>query len=124
MITPSLAYLGLDISDDSLLKKALEQFILESSAMLDTDQLIYQHIPATDARLWATGNGWMTYGLMRNLASVKTSPFAEDLSSLKFEAEQTIAGVFKALFDQLGVRLPCHPFALNIDSPLGRQSAP
>lgn len=82
----------------------------------------------------------MTYGLMRNvsyssgiglittdclqLASVKTSPFAEDLSSLKFEAEQTIAGVFKALFDQLGVRLPCHPFALNIDSPLGRQSAP
>ncbi|OXG29456.1 hypothetical protein C359_04851 [Cryptococcus neoformans Bt120] len=102
MITPSLAYLGLDISDDSLLKKALEQFILESSAMLDTDQLIYQHIPATDARLWATGNGWMTYGLMRNLASVKTSPFAEDLSSLKFEAEQTIAGVFKALFDQLG----------------------
>lgn len=84
MITPSLAYLGLDISDDSLLKKA---------------------------------------GCLQ-LASVKTSPFAEDLSSLKFEAEQTIAGVFKALFDQLGVRLPCHPFALNIDSPLGRQSAP
>lgn len=102
MIPPSLAYLGLDISDDSLLKKALEQFSLESSAMLDTDQLIYQHIPATDARLWATGNGWMTYGLMRDLASVKMSSFAEDLSSLKSDAEQTIAGVFKALFDQLG----------------------
>lgn len=48
------------------------------------------------------------------------SSFAEDLSSFKSDAEQTIAGVFKALFDQLGVGLPCHPLALNIDIPLGR----
>ncbi|KIR41426.1 hypothetical protein I307_03974 [Cryptococcus deuterogattii 99/473] len=102
MIPPSLAYLGLDISNYNLLKKALVQFSLESSAMLDTDQQIYQHIPASDARLWATGNGWMAYGLMRDLASVKMSPFAEDFSTLKSDAEQTIAGVFKALFDQLG----------------------
>lgn len=68
MIPPSLAYLGLDISNYDLLKKALKQFSLESSAMLDTDQQIYQHIPASDARLWATGNGWMTYGLMRDVS--------------------------------------------------------
>lgn len=139
MIPPSLAYLGLDISNYNLLKKALAQFSLESSAMLDADQQIYQHIPASDARLWATGNGWMTYGLMRDvsysswidlittdflqLASVKMSSFAEDFSILKSDAEQTIAGVFKALFDQLGVRPSCRPSALNVDSSLGRQSA-
>lgn len=57
------------------------------------------------------------------LASVKMSPFAEDFSTLKSDAEQTIAGVFKALFDQLGVRPSCRPLALNVDNSLGRRSA-
>lgn len=49
---------------------ALDQYALESSSILDPEHKMYRHIviegeESWDGRIWATGNGWMTYGLVR-----------------------------------------------------------
>ncbi|WVQ74275.1 hypothetical protein IAR50_003872 [Cryptococcus sp. DSM 104548] len=101
MISPSLAYLGLTTSNSDLLTKSLEQFTLESSALLETIHNIYLHILDGDARLWATGNGWMTYGLMRDLASVSSAGLESAVGNYATNTMNTISGVFQGLFSQL-----------------------
>ena len=58
-----------------LLETALDQWLLESSALLDTTKNIFRHINDFDARLWATGNAWMLYGICR-VVSETTAPSA------------------------------------------------
>ncbi|WVQ84673.1 hypothetical protein IAT38_006828 [Cryptococcus sp. DSM 104549] len=101
MIPPSIAYLGLDITSYTLIKEAIDQFTHESAQMLNTDVNIYNHIPNWDARLWATGNGWMTYGLMRDIASAHASGLEALVWPEINQAQTTIANVFEALFGQL-----------------------
>lgn len=101
MIPPFPAYLGLAASDNTLLQLGLEQWILESSALLDTDENLFRHVNDWDARFWATGNGWMLYGLMRVLASIdaagQTGSFSGDVTKVKQQA----APVFNSLWQQL-----------------------
>jgi hypothetical protein len=55
----------LSTGNPALLNISLAQWLLESSALLDTTANIFRHINDWDARLWATGNGWMLYGAVR-----------------------------------------------------------
>lgn len=63
--------LGLATESSGLLWYALDQWRLEASSLLRTPHNLYAHITAVDAsftwdpKIWATGNGWMTYGLTR-----------------------------------------------------------
>ncbi|GFZ48818.1 hypothetical protein JCM24511_06567 [Saitozyma sp. JCM 24511] len=106
MIPPFPAYLGLSTGNQALLNISLAQWLLESSALLDTTVNIFRHINDWDARLWATGNGWMLYGAVRVLASVQSyssSGSATDnaISSEVAQIQTTLSGVFTALFNQL-----------------------
>lgn len=116
MIPPFLAYLGLTTHNTNLLKEALEQWTLTSSGLLDPAQNLYRHVNGWDARFWATGNGWMLAGLMRVLASIKSSG-DKSLAAQVAQAEQTAANVFKALFSRLdgSGRLPNYMDQTNAD---------
>lgn len=67
--------LGMTSEEPELLKFALEQFAGESASLLDKPTNLYRHITAIDEKnswdplIWATGNGWMTYGLTRVVSS-------------------------------------------------------
>lgn len=62
--------IGMATESASLLGYGLDQWRLESSSLL-RDSNLYAHITAIDPtytwddKIWATGNGWMTYGLVR-----------------------------------------------------------
>ncbi|TYJ57918.1 hypothetical protein B9479_001273 [Cryptococcus floricola] len=101
MVSPSLAYLGLTTNSSDFLTKSLEQFTLESSALLETIHDVYLHILNWDASLWATGNGWMAYGLMRDLASVSSAGLDSAVGDYATNTKNTISGVFQGLFSQL-----------------------
>lgn len=64
--------------EPDLLKFALDQFAGESASLLAKDDNLYIHITALDpantwdTRIWATGNGWMTYGLTRVVSAFPT----------------------------------------------------
>lgn len=50
-----------------LIGMALNQWALESSALLNPATNMFRHINAWDARFWATGNGWMLLGAIRTV---------------------------------------------------------
>ncbi|BEJ12619.1 hypothetical protein CspHIS471_0210790 [Cutaneotrichosporon sp. HIS471] len=100
MIPPFLAYLGLTTNNTALLEQALDQWLLTSSALLDTNHNLFRHLNTFDTRFWATGNGWMLAGLMRVLASIKAAGGA-GLGSKVAEAEDIAARVFQSLFNRL-----------------------
>ncbi|GMK59287.1 hypothetical protein CspeluHIS016_0703020 [Cutaneotrichosporon spelunceum] len=107
MVPPFLAYLGLTTNNTALLEQALDQWLLTSSALLDTTHNLYRHLNTWDTRFWATGNGWMLAGLMRVLASIAAGGAGRLVSKVS-EAESIAARVFVALFDRLddSSRLP------------------
>ncbi|WWC91811.1 uncharacterized protein L201_006758 [Kwoniella dendrophila CBS 6074] len=92
---------GLSTSNKNLLSKGLEQWSLESSALLDTTVNIHRHVNDWDARLWATGNGWALYGAIRNLYAVKASGFSSKFSNEVEQVENTLEKVFTGLFNEL-----------------------
>ena len=52
MLTP--VDLGFDAKNDTLLHVSIDQWLLESSAPLNTTKRIFRHINNRDARLWVT----------------------------------------------------------------------
>ncbi|TXT15672.1 hypothetical protein VHUM_00175 [Vanrija humicola] len=99
MIPPFLAYLGLTTNNATLLGEALNQWSLESSALLDPAANLYRHVHYWDTGFWLTGNGWMLSGLVRVLASIAKSPFAAQFATQTDAAARTAAKVFAALFN-------------------------
>lgn len=98
MIPPVPTYLGLSAHNDSLMQFGLDQWVLETSALLDTDQSLYRHINQQDNGFWATGNGWALLGLVRLIAlfeaAKQTPPELE-------KAKQEASAIFGSLFQQL-----------------------
>jgi hypothetical protein len=49
-----------------LLYKGLEQHRLQGGLIINEDAKMYKHVTdGWDEGFWSTGNGWMTYGLVR-----------------------------------------------------------
>jgi rhamnogalacturonyl hydrolase YesR len=59
--------LGLATNSTDLLKDSVKQFVGESGHILDEEKNIYHHVNQDwwGYPFWATGNGWMMYGIMR-----------------------------------------------------------
>ncbi|ORX38179.1 hypothetical protein BD324DRAFT_619871 [Kockovaella imperatae] len=101
MIPPFLASLGLATSSDDLLALGINQWLLESSALLDTTKDIFRHINDFDARLWATGNAWMLYGACRVLASIGVAGETSNLAAQVGSTVRQLSAIFPAIFAQL-----------------------
>jgi len=80
--------LGLATNSTDLLKDAMNQFRNESGYLLNQEKNqektqetnIYQHVNQEwGNQYWTTGNGWMTYGLMRVVSPISfTIKFCAD----------------------------------------------
>ena len=70
--------LGMATNSSDLLRDAIESFKNESRYILNPDEEpetnIYLHVNQDwGKKYWATGNGWMTYGLMRVVSATRSA---------------------------------------------------
>jgi hypothetical protein len=83
--------LGLATNSLKLLNSSVEQFVGESGHILDEEKNIYRHVNQDwGYPFWATGNGWMMYGIMRVVNSTHLSPAA--LTSARFHQRRRQTG--------------------------------
>lgn len=85
MVPPFLAYYGFATSNQTLLQIAYDQCRLYRDALQDPDTKLWRHIVGgegngiSDGGLWATGNGWVTGGMLRVAATIQRSEFSGDM---------------------------------------------
>ncbi|POY75841.1 hypothetical protein BMF94_0922 [Rhodotorula taiwanensis] len=81
MAPPFFAYYGLMAHNDSLIQLAYDQIRLYRQSLQDPQTKLWRHIyiPGggnsgdSDPGLWATGNGWVSGGILRVLATIENS---------------------------------------------------
>ncbi|WVR00122.1 hypothetical protein IAU59_007264 [Kwoniella sp. CBS 9459] len=101
MISPSIAFLSLDDTNQDTMALALTQHQGEIGALLNPDVNLYRHISGWDPKFWATGNAWMLYGTMRDIASAEAAGFGEALKDQIDDLKANAWRVFQALFAEL-----------------------
>lgn len=72
MVPPFLAYAGALTSNLTLLTEAHTQCALYRQGLQDGPSKLWRHVALgdyTDPNLWATGNGWAAYGMLRVAAT-------------------------------------------------------
>lgn len=106
MAPPFLAYHAVKNGDLEALRAAAKQPGLYA-AKLAPDGGLWQHIlgkegdkqTPDDTGLWSTGNAWAAGGMARVLATIRGSPFANDLTSEQDELVRLIKGIIDGVRD-------------------------
>ncbi|KAB5588393.1 hypothetical protein CTheo_8168 [Ceratobasidium theobromae] len=86
MLPPFLAYFGALHQDKGVMRAALDQVRLYRDQLFDESVGLWRHIVlggGEDLGHWSTGNAWAAAGIMRVLATIKTSSLSN-----QFTAEQ------------------------------------
>lgn len=85
MVPPSLAYAGVVLNNQTLVSIAHEQCLLYREGMRNASAGLWAHIllgeGIEDTNRWLTGNAWAAYGMMRVMATIMRSPWANDMQS-------------------------------------------
>lgn len=85
MVPPSLAFAGVVLNNQTLVSIAHEQCRLYREGMRDQSSGLWAHIllgeGVSDPNRWLTGNAWAAYGMMRVMATIMRSPWANDMQS-------------------------------------------
>ncbi|KZT00107.1 Six-hairpin glycosidase [Laetiporus sulphureus 93-53] len=103
MVPPFLAYYGVMTGNQSIVQEAYTQIKLYRQYLYDEDASLWMHIVLGDNNhdpgFWSTGNGWAAAGMLRVLATVKHSDFADDMQDemddLKSWIEEIHDGMYK-----------------------------
>lgn len=87
MVPPFLATYGAFTNNQTLLQIAYDQCRLYRDRLRRPvgNGALWAHIQGgtgnLDPGLWATGNGWAAYGMLRVLATIRKSQFSDAMSS-------------------------------------------
>ncbi|PPQ95428.1 hypothetical protein CVT26_008449 [Gymnopilus dilepis] len=105
MVPPFLAYYGVTTRNRTLVEEAYNQIKLYRNYLRDPNSSMWRHVllgaSENDEGFWSTGNGWAAAGMLRVLATMRQSEYAntfkneqKDLSSW---VQEIHAGVYKHL---------------------------
>ncbi|KAG8706554.1 hypothetical protein FRC09_002351 [Ceratobasidium sp. 395] len=103
MVPPFLAYYGVMNSNQTLLQEAYNQVKLYRDALLDGTGM-WQHIKMgslSDTGHWSTGNGWAAMGMLRVLATIRGSQWANPLKSQTRDLENWTSEILDAMWPHL-----------------------
>ncbi|KAG8709017.1 hypothetical protein FRC09_000911 [Ceratobasidium sp. 395] len=103
MVPPFLAYYGVINGNQTLLQEAYNQVKLYRDALLDGTGM-WQHIKMgslSDTGHWSTGNGWAAMGMLRVLATIRGSQWANPLKSQTRDLENWISEILDATWSHL-----------------------
>ncbi|KZT64678.1 Six-hairpin glycosidase [Daedalea quercina L-15889] len=86
MIPPFLAYYGVLTGNQTLVEEAYNQIKAYREILFNSTTSLWQHIllgdnGIVDPDYWATGNGWAAAGILRVLATIKRSQYADSMAS-------------------------------------------
>ncbi|KAG9078017.1 hypothetical protein FRC06_008571, partial [Ceratobasidium sp. 370] len=98
MVPPFLAYYGVINNNQTMLEEAYNQIRLYRSALLDETGM-WQHIKMgsfEDTGHWSTGNGWAAMGMLRVLATIRGSRWANPLKGQTRDLENWIIEILDA----------------------------
>ncbi|KAG8795856.1 hypothetical protein FRC12_008579, partial [Ceratobasidium sp. 428] len=103
MVPPFLAYYGVINGNQTLLQEAYNQVKLYRDALLDGTGM-WQHIKMgslSDTGHWSTGNGWAAMGMLRVLATIRGSQWANPLKSQTRDLENWTSEILDATWSHL-----------------------
>jgi rhamnogalacturonyl hydrolase YesR len=107
MVPPFLAYYGVMTNNNTLVEEAYNQIRLYRDVLLD-DTGMWQHIRMggfEDMGHWSTGNGWAAMGMLRVLATIRGSQWADSMKGQARDLENWIKEIHDAIWPKL-VSLP------------------
>ncbi|TFK35178.1 Six-hairpin glycosidase-like protein [Crucibulum laeve] len=85
MVPPFLAYYGVVSQNRTLLEDAYTQIKLYRNYLRDSKANMWKHVllgtSGNDEGFWSTGNGWAAAGMLRVLATIKQSEFANSMKN-------------------------------------------
>ncbi|KAG8737056.1 hypothetical protein FRC10_008607 [Ceratobasidium sp. 414] len=102
MVPPFLAYYGM-INNNQTLLGAYSQIKLYWSALIDGTGM-WQHIKTgsfEDVGHWSTGNGWVARGMLRVLATIQGSQWANPLKGQTRDLENWVIEILDAMWPHL-----------------------
>ncbi|ORY45851.1 Six-hairpin glycosidase-like protein [Leucosporidium creatinivorum] len=101
MVPPFLAYYGVVNDNTSLIQEAYTQCELYRRYLRTPETGLWRHIiwgSSPDDGLWATGNGWAAAGMLRVVATIINSPFAEEYSAQTAGLTSWVVEIVEAAF--------------------------
>ncbi|EPQ50968.1 hypothetical protein GLOTRDRAFT_141133 [Gloeophyllum trabeum ATCC 11539] len=105
MVPPFLAYYGVTTGNQTLLKMAYDQCRLYRKYLLDPEAGgMWKHILLgdwDDQFHWTTGNGWAAAGMLRVLATIQHSEYADALKSEQADLANWVSEIHDGIYPHL-----------------------
>ncbi|KAL1742519.1 hypothetical protein HDZ31DRAFT_84088 [Schizophyllum fasciatum] len=105
MVPPAFAYQGVLSGNVSYVQEAYHQIALYRDYLRDPAAGgLWRHIVHgdwTDAGHWATGNGWAAAGMLRVLATIRHSPYADEMRAEQADLTAWVREIHAAVFAHL-----------------------
>lgn len=104
MVPPFLAYYGVVTANQSLLYDAYDQIKLYRNYLSDPqDNNLWQHIRfgsiiPPDSGHWSTGNGWVAAGILRVLATIQRSTFANSFMTEQNDLANWVKDIHQGMY--------------------------
>ncbi|XP_006457009.1 hypothetical protein AGABI2DRAFT_212258 [Agaricus bisporus var. bisporus H97] len=102
MVPPFLAYYGIISNNQTLLMEAYNQIKLYRNYLRDSDaQNRWKHVvlgSGTDEKHWTTGNGWAAAGMLRVLATIRNSLFAQKMKDQQGDLTDWIEEIHDGMY--------------------------
>ncbi|KIY46269.1 hypothetical protein FISHEDRAFT_47575 [Fistulina hepatica ATCC 64428] len=108
MAPPFIAYYGALTDNKTLVEEAYTQVALYRNYLRVTSgeyENLWMHIllgPWNDTGLWATGNAWAAAGMLRVLATIKHSSFADEMLAEQTNLTEWVSEIHDAIYPTLG----------------------
>jgi len=105
MVPPFLAYYGVISRNRTLLSESYNQIKLYRNYLRDPTANMWKHVllgtSGIDEGFWSTGNGWAAAGMLRVLATIRQSEFANTFTSEQSDIATWIQEIHSGIYPHL-----------------------
>jgi rhamnogalacturonyl hydrolase YesR len=105
MVPPFLAYYGVISRNRTLIEESYTQIKLYRSYLRDNTTGMWRHVllgtSNNDEGFWSTGNGWAAAGMLRVLATMRQSEYANTFKSEQTDLANWVEEIHTAIYPHL-----------------------
>ncbi|KAF8880203.1 hypothetical protein BD779DRAFT_1549959 [Infundibulicybe gibba] len=128
MVPPFIAYYGVLSRNRTLVLESYNQIKLYRSYLLDTNSSAWKHVllgtstvksdPGNDPGHWSTGNGWAAAGMLRVLATMRNSEYANTFKNEQKDLAAWVKEIHTGMYPHLdGTNIFANYPDVAVDSP-------
>ncbi|KAF8808899.1 Six-hairpin glycosidase [Phlegmacium glaucopus] len=105
MVPPFLAYYGVLSRNRTLLGESYNQIKLYRNYLRDPTQSMWRHVllgtSGNDEGFWSTGNGWAAAGMLRVLATIRQSEYANTFKTEQNDLSNWVREIHSGIYPHL-----------------------